>query len=187
MCSRGDLEERVHEVRLDNGMRWLLLKRGYAPVFAGVVQVKVGGADEEPGKTGLAHFFEHMAFKGTTSIGTKNFEAEKEIMARIDKSVDEENIEEVLKLAKEQKRFIVTNEIWDILKRNGAVNINASTSKEENTPPPLSSRDSWSERVAVMTDIPSARKILSLLTAGTAPKAPLWQQSSVMNFSLTGD
>ena len=78
-CAKRGIENRVVEYTLDNGMRWLLLKRGYAPVFAGVVQVKVGGVDEKTGKTGLAHMFEHMAFKGTKNIGTVNYAAEKKI------------------------------------------------------------------------------------------------------------
>lgn len=62
------LEKNVVEFRLSNGMRWLLMKRGVAPVFAGIIQMKVGSIDEETGKTGLAHMFEHMAFKGTKDI-----------------------------------------------------------------------------------------------------------------------
>lgn len=64
----SQLEKSVVEYNLPNGMKWLLVKRGSAPVFAGLIQVKVGGVDEEVGKTGLAHFLEHMAFKGTKDI-----------------------------------------------------------------------------------------------------------------------
>lgn len=67
-CSKKDLGDRVDEYTLENGMKWLLLKRDYAPVFAGVLQVKAGGADETRGKTGLAHLLEHMSFKGTSNL-----------------------------------------------------------------------------------------------------------------------
>src|SRR3989338_3028491 len=58
----------VHEVRLPNGMKFLLVPRGEAPIFSAVIRFPVGWVDEEVGKTGLAHFMEHMAFKGTAAI-----------------------------------------------------------------------------------------------------------------------
>ncbi len=73
----------VHEIRLKNGMVWLVVERPQAPVFTGFVRVKVGGLDEEQGSTGLAHLFEHMAFKGTPVLGTKDFEAEKKLLDQI--------------------------------------------------------------------------------------------------------
>jgi predicted Zn-dependent peptidase len=62
------LEDRVEEFRLPNGMRWLFLKNGEAPVFAGIVMFRAGSMEEEVGKTGIAHLLEHMAFKGTKDI-----------------------------------------------------------------------------------------------------------------------
>ena len=61
-------EKRVVEFTLPNGMKWMLVKNGEAPVFAGAVMVKAGGVDEVRGKTGIAHLLEHMAFKGTKDI-----------------------------------------------------------------------------------------------------------------------
>ncbi len=58
----------VKEVRLRNGMKFLLVSRGEAPIFTAYIRFNVGGADEEPGKTGLAHFLEHMAFKGSPDM-----------------------------------------------------------------------------------------------------------------------
>ena len=72
--------EKVREVRLSNGMKFLIYPRGQAPIFTAFVQFRVGGLDEEDGKTGLAHFLEHMAFKGTKTIGSKG---EKEAVARL--------------------------------------------------------------------------------------------------------
>lgn len=62
------LEQNIVEFKLSNGMKWLLLRHGSARVFSGVINVKVGSVEEEEGKTGLAHFLEHMAFKGTEKI-----------------------------------------------------------------------------------------------------------------------
>jgi predicted Zn-dependent peptidase len=62
----------VEEFTLPNGMKFLLLQRPeLATVSAGWV-AKVGSANERPGLTGIAHFFEHMMFKGTRTIGTRD-------------------------------------------------------------------------------------------------------------------
>lgn len=67
-----DLAQKVETFTLSNGMRWLLVYRPEIPVFSGVVLVRAGGMDEKPGKTGLAHMFEHMAFKGSKDIDQTN-------------------------------------------------------------------------------------------------------------------
>ena len=58
-------------VTLDNGMEFLLIPRTDEPntICAGWV-AKVGSSNERPGITGISHFFEHMMFKGTNTIGT---------------------------------------------------------------------------------------------------------------------
>jgi predicted Zn-dependent peptidase len=63
----------VEEFRLDNGMEFLLVPRTDQPnvVSAGWV-AKVGSVNERPGITGISHFFEHMMFKGTDTIGTRD-------------------------------------------------------------------------------------------------------------------
>ena len=63
----------VEEFRLDNGMEFLLVPRQDQPnvVSAGWV-AKVGSVNERPGITGISHFFEHMMFKGTDTIGTRD-------------------------------------------------------------------------------------------------------------------
>ena len=63
----------VEEFKLDNGMRFLLVPRRDQPnvVSAGWV-AKVGSVNERPGITGISHFFEHMMFKGTDTIGTRD-------------------------------------------------------------------------------------------------------------------
>lgn len=72
----------VEEFVLDNGMTFLLSPRDDQPnsVAAGWV-AKVGSVNERPGITGISHFFEHMMFKGTTTIGTRDAERERELMA----------------------------------------------------------------------------------------------------------
>ena len=75
----------VREVRISNGMRFLLVERHDAPIFFGQIMFHVGGVDEQANATGLAHMFEHMAFKGTRAIGTKDWAMEKPILDRIEK------------------------------------------------------------------------------------------------------
>ena len=78
------LEQGVHEVRLSNGLRVLLYRRDIAPVFAGVVAVRVGSADEPAGFTGASHLLEHMAFKGTPQLGSKDYPKEKTLLDQLD-------------------------------------------------------------------------------------------------------
>ncbi len=62
----------VEEWTMSNGMKWLLFERHDAPTVATGWVARVGSANERPGITGLSHFFEHMMFKGTKTIGTKD-------------------------------------------------------------------------------------------------------------------
>ena len=79
-------EKRMTEFKLDNGLKFLVLERHEVPVVSFHIYADVGAVDEVRGITGLAHLFEHMAFKGTKTIGTKNYEAEAEVMAKIDEA-----------------------------------------------------------------------------------------------------
>lgn len=156
-----DLESKVSEYTLSNGMKWLLVKRGYAPVFAGVVQVRAGGADEVPGKTGLAHLLEHMAFKGTSKIGTNNYAKERDIMDKIDILVEEGRIESIAPLLDVQREYIESNEIWQIFTRNGAANLNAYTTKDVtayHAEMPNSKLELWSYLLSEMISDPAFRE-----------------------------
>ena len=66
---------RVTEFKLDNGLKFIVLERHEAPVVSFLTYADVGGANEPDQKTGVAHFLEHLAFKGTTQIGTENYRA----------------------------------------------------------------------------------------------------------------
>ena len=84
----------VEEVVLDNGMTVLLLPRPGDPnVSAGWV-AKVGSVYERPGITGVAHLFEHMMFKGTSTIGTVNIEQDLQLIAQLDQVKAEMRVEE---------------------------------------------------------------------------------------------
>jgi predicted Zn-dependent peptidase len=78
------LEEKVKEFELDNGMQFLVVERHEAPVVFCAVAFRVGGIYERPGITGISHLLEHMLFKGTETLGTKDFEAEVAFLERED-------------------------------------------------------------------------------------------------------
>jgi len=74
----------VQEVVLDNGMRVLLVPRKGDPNIAAGWVARVGSVNERPGITGLSHLFEHMMFKGTHAIGTKNIEENLRLIKEMD-------------------------------------------------------------------------------------------------------
>jgi predicted Zn-dependent peptidase len=143
----GDLA--VREVTLDNGMRFLIVPRPGPPTVAFVVQYAVGGVNEEPGRTGIVHLLEHMLFKGTTSVGTRDAEGESRMLRRVDAVADTlsgllaESGPEALQVKRLEgrlreledsaRRFVVSNELDRILSRNGARNLNATTTAEATT------------------------------------------------------
>ncbi len=139
-------EEEVTEFTLENGLHFIVVERHAVPIVSFNTLVKVGSANEVKGITGLAHLFEHMAFKGTTSIGTKDFEAEQKAHAREDEifekirelrrnpNADEAALEKLyaeLKVATDASaEFVIQNEFDRILQEAGANGMNASTSTD---------------------------------------------------------
>ncbi|MEJ2719895.1 MAG: pitrilysin family protein [bacterium] len=72
------------EYWLDNGMQVLMVERHEAPTIMAAIFARVGSANETTGITGISHLFEHMMFKGTETIGTKDIKRDREIMAQLD-------------------------------------------------------------------------------------------------------
>ena len=88
----------VTELTLGNGMRFLLFERHESPTVAAGWVARVGSANERPGITGLSHFFEHMMFKGTRALGTKDIGAD---LALID---EQEKVQEQIRVELEVMR-----------------------------------------------------------------------------------
>src|ERR1035437_10462417 len=84
----------VVEKILTNGMRVLRVERHDDPSVAGGWVAHVGSSNEKPGSTGIAHLFEHMMFKGTTTIGTTDATNDFETLAAQEKVRDEMRAEE---------------------------------------------------------------------------------------------
>ncbi len=138
--SPGNILDRVKQLTLPNGMKFLLLRRDGAPVFTAYMRVKVGGVDEPEGMTGIAHLLEHMAFKGTSEIGTKDPKAEKELLEKIEetqaKLLASQGAErqalaqQMRRLTSEAATYVVKEEFSQIYSKNGATNLNATTSQD---------------------------------------------------------
>ena len=150
VCSGQDLasfERRTTVKVLPNGLTLVLCERPEAPVFSFYTLVNAGSADDPGGDSGLAHMFEHMAFKGTDQIGTTNYAEEKVALERVEAAwaaYDAEYRKRVgqdkAKLADLKKsfddavaaaqRFVIPNQFSQIAEQNGAVGINASTGED---------------------------------------------------------
>ncbi|MFM1847823.1 MAG: hypothetical protein RL417_1297 [Pseudomonadota bacterium] len=133
------LADNVHTATLSNGLRVVLYRRGVAPVFAGAVGVRVGGTDEKPGHTGIAHMLEHMAFKGTTTIGTVDFRREKKLLdelevlvqkQRADGSLPEDQKKRWDEIHAELEKLWVSEEFTRRYEERGAAGMNATTDSE---------------------------------------------------------
>src|SRR4051794_36283092 len=74
------LEQRVSDFSLPNGFRFVIAERHDAPLVSFVTHIAAGTADDSPGLTGLASFFERLAFKGTELVGTRDAAAEKKAL-----------------------------------------------------------------------------------------------------------
>ena len=80
----ASFEKRITVKKLDNGLTVIICERPEAPVFSFYTHVDAGSAQDPMGQTGLAHMFEHMAFKGTDKIGTTDYAAEKVALAKVE-------------------------------------------------------------------------------------------------------
>ena len=145
-----DLEERVKKFTLKNGLKVLIVERSLSPTVSFYIRYKVGAADEADGRTGTAHFLEHMLFKGTKTIGTTNYLTESKILAERDDTINALDIEKIKgdrgdkkkidqlekklrRLQKEAKKYAVENEIDRLYTENGGIELNASTGYDVTT------------------------------------------------------
>jgi predicted Zn-dependent peptidase len=148
------LAERVIEHRLANGLTVLMVERHQTPVVSINITFAVGGIDEQVGQTGLAHLYEHMAFKGTRVVGTTNYENEKPILDELalvgteldqrqrdlatkgsgataeERAAIESLQNRLVELQTRASRYVVGNEMALLYQRHGGVGLNASTGKD---------------------------------------------------------
>jgi predicted Zn-dependent peptidase len=134
----------VTEFTLDNGMKFIVLERHQAPVVSFMIYANVGAVNEAEGKTGVAHYLEHLAFKGTSAIGTTNYAAEKALFTQMDTTFaqlktaeqagDEAAIaqlqDELEALQQEAASHVEQNKYGQIIEQAGGVGLNATTSAD---------------------------------------------------------
>ncbi len=82
----ASFEKRTTVKKLANGLTIIICERPEAPVFSFFTHVDAGSVQDPMNKTGLAHMFEHMAFKGTDTIGTRDYAGEKIALARVEEA-----------------------------------------------------------------------------------------------------
>ncbi len=139
-----EFEKRVTEFALENGLHFIVVERHEAPVASFHTYADVGSVDEVKGITGLAHVFEHMAFKGTKTVGAKDLVKELEAIEKVDEAfhrlkrernkgrlADPKEIEklreEFEELKKTAQQWADSSEISEAIERAGGVGLNAST------------------------------------------------------------
>jgi predicted Zn-dependent peptidase len=141
-------EKRTTVKKLANGLTIVICERPEAPVFSFFTHVDAGSVQDPMGQTGLAHMFEHMAFKGTDKIGTTDYAAEKVALEKVeqayaayiaerDKPVgrNEQKVKELEKAWKDDittaDKYVKPNEFPQIVEINGGEDLNANTNDDE--------------------------------------------------------
>ena len=139
--SLKDFEKTVTEFTLPNGLHFIVIERHQAPVVSFNTYVNAGSVDDPRGKTGIAHMMEHMAFKGTETIGTKNWPLEKKALAEVERAYDKmqaaknkaeaAKAEVAFKAAMEKADDLKIDSEYDkIVEQNGGVGLNAGTAED---------------------------------------------------------
>ncbi len=146
----SSVKEKISEFTLDNGMKFIVMEDHSAPVVSFALQVNVGSANDPKEFTGMAHFFEHMAFKGTDEIGTKDYKKEKTALAKLDEVYDAMKAEQrrgafadEAKIAELKEKFeklqaqcdslVEPNEFPNVIEMEGGVGLNAGTGADNTT------------------------------------------------------
>ena len=145
--SLKDFEKRVTEFTLPNGLHFIIFERHAAPVVSFHSYVNAGSVDDPSGETGIAHMFEHMAFKGTETIGTKNYPLERKAMNEVEHIYDQydaernkglqadpaklKDFQEQLKAAMAKAdSYVIPNAYPELIEENGGVGLNAGTGED---------------------------------------------------------
>jgi predicted Zn-dependent peptidase len=144
----SSFEKRITVKKLDNGLTVLICERPEAPVFSFYTHVDAGSVQDPMGETGLAHMFEHMAFKGTDTIGSKDYPGEKAALEKVEKAYAAYIYERDKRISRDETKlkqleadwhaatdaanqYVVPGEFAEIIERNGGEGMNASTSDDE--------------------------------------------------------
>src|SRR5208282_5837341 len=137
-------EQRITTKVLPNGLTLIICERPEAPVFSYSTFIDAGDVNDPSGESGLAHMFEHLAFKGTSQIGTTDYAAEKVALAKVEAANDAyeaeylkpvgrdpQKLEELhkafIEAQNEAHKYVIPNQFTEVAQRNGANGLNAET------------------------------------------------------------
>ena len=140
MDDNDPLDAQIFE--LDNGLKVYLTENHEEPRFYAEIAVRAGSKHDPADATGLAHYLEHLLFKGNQNLGTLDYAAEKPLLEQIvnlyeqhfnetDDTVRAEIYAEINRAAQEAASFAVPNEIDKLYNAMGGSGLNAHTSNEE--------------------------------------------------------
>jgi len=131
----------VKEYKLKNGLTVMLTENHDVPKICGMVAVKAGAKNDPKEATGIAHYLEHMLFKGTETMGTVDYLKEKPFLDEINnlydslgKTKDEEDRRKIQmqinEVSKKAGEFAIANEMDQLLAQIGATEVNAFTTED---------------------------------------------------------
>ncbi len=141
-------EQRITTKVLPNGLTLIVCERPEAPVFSYSTFVDAGDVNDPSGESGLAHMFEHLAFKGTSQIGTKDYAAEKIALAKVEAANNAYEAEYLNPAGRDQKKlaelhkafveaqaeaekYVIPNQFTEVADANGAHDLNAETGLDD--------------------------------------------------------
>jgi predicted Zn-dependent peptidase len=141
-------EKRITVKVLPNGLTLVICERHDAPVFSYATFVDAGDVNDPSGESGLAHMFEHLAFKGTTQIGTTDYAAEKVALQKVEEANDAYEAEYLKPVGRDDKKlaelhqafveaqsaaekYVVPNQFTEVAEANGAHGLNAETGLDD--------------------------------------------------------
>ena len=108
----ASFEKRTTVKKLANGLTIIICERPEAPVFSFFTHVDAGSVQDPMGKTGLAHMFEHMAFKGTDTIGTRDYAGEKVALAKVETAYAAYIAERDLPVGRDEQKLKQLEQNW---------------------------------------------------------------------------
>jgi predicted Zn-dependent peptidase len=143
----ASFEKRTTVKVLKNGLTVIVCERPEAPVFSFFTLVNAGSVQDPKGESGLAHMFEHMAFKGSQRIGTTNYAKEKIALEQVEKAYDAFDHEDRKEIGRDPRKvaelkaafdkavenanqYVVKNRFGEIIEQAGGVGLNASTNMD---------------------------------------------------------
>lgn len=145
-----NLEDKVVEHTFRNGLKLLMVERHSSPTVSAWIRFKVGSVHERSDERGIAHLLEHMLFKGTKTLGTRDYAAEMPLLEKVEQTAqlmlaeeargngaDKVKLaslrDELARLEKQAGTYVVKDEFFDLYARNGGSGYNAFTSRDGTT------------------------------------------------------